>query len=72
MVRVVLRTFVVEHGRSSLTQRRSDGGLIRLIDNLPLGSSRTRYPREVPIVATTEGGLWLVAPGDGRVLYVEP
>ena len=66
------RTYVVEHGRSSLTQRRSDGGLIRLIDNLPLGSSRTRYPREVPIVATTEGGLWLVAPGDGRVLHVQP
>ncbi len=66
------RTFVVELGRSSLTQRRSDGGLIRLIDNLPLESSRARYPREVPIVATTEGGLWLVAPGDGRVLHVQP
>ena len=66
------RTFIVERGRAALTVRRLDGHLVRMIDNLPLGNFPGPYPREVPVVASPEGTLWLVLAGDGRILRVEP
>ncbi|HAC80966.1 MAG TPA: hypothetical protein DCG06_11770 [Deltaproteobacteria bacterium] len=66
------RTFVIEQGRAALTERRSDGSLVRLIDNLAVGTSQSDRPREVPIVTTPQDSLWMVLPGDGRVLHVRP
>jgi sugar lactone lactonase YvrE len=66
------RTFVIEHGRAALTQRSSDGRLLRLLDNLAMGVSDSSHLREVPLVATPQGSLWLALPGNGSLLSVRP